>query len=53
MLDGLSDNVRPEGDELDARATVPVKLLRELIVTVEVPLEPAVIDNEAGLAEMA
>ncbi len=51
-LEGLSDSVRPEGEELAARLTVPKKPLTELTVIVEVPLEPAVMVREVGFADM-
>ena len=41
MLEGLTDAVRPEGETLVERETVPVKPLRLVTVTVEMAEEPA------------
>lgn len=40
MLEGLTDAVRPEGETLVERETVPVKPLRLVTVTVEMAEEP-------------
>ena len=51
MLEGLTDAVRPEGETLVERETVPVKPLRLVRVIVEMAEEPAVVETMVGLAE--
>jgi len=51
-LVGLRKTDGPDGEEVAARLTVPEKLLLEATLMVDVPLEPATIGREVGLALM-
>ena len=51
-LAGLSDILRPAGELVDDRATVPAKPLRLVRVSVEVEVAPALMLSEVGLALM-
>jgi len=51
-LAGLSDMLRPAGELVEDRATVPAKLFRLVSVIVEVAVDPALMLREVGLALM-
>jgi len=51
-LAGLSDILRPAGELVDDRATVPAKPLRLVRVIDEVAVDPGLMLSEAGLAEI-
>jgi hypothetical protein len=52
-LAGLKEVVGPEGETVVARDTSLANPLEDITVIVEVPVVPALIVMEAGLAEMA
>ena len=51
-VDGLSETVGPEGEEISERFTVPVNPLRLFTVIVELVDEPGVVEIAAGFADM-
>ena len=51
-LDGLSERVRPDGELVPDRVTVPAKPFRLDRAIVEVAVVPTVVLSEVGLAEM-
>lgn len=48
----MSERVRPAGEPVTERVTVPAKLLRLVRVIVEVAVEPVLKLRELGLADM-